>query len=284
MRLRRWQRARARRASNSAVPNDCDPLHLQGSSSKPVCGKKEATSLLIIACRRTSQLGTMRVLFQTNTSRKQSQGKDRPCTMPPKRTTAVTDNESKQSALSSLAEDKDWRNCIAKMVIYEDLVSGTIPLDEKDMSAAEVFDFYQGEEAFHGITFEPHFTGRLQRLRDKVKMKNDHSERDALALAQDRAIYPRRTHSINHPYWAVSKARELLEKDIQNNVHTTFKNEKGKVSREKFWKSRAAYQEFDLDEFRGHVYQQIKTVKFQNYVKTKVKENKDKGFAQQVAK
>jgi len=204
--------------------------------------------------------------------------------MPPKRTTAGTDNESKQSALSSLAEDKDWRNCIPKMVICEDLVSGTVPLDEKDMSAAEVFDFYQGEEAFHGITFEPHFAGRLQRLRDKVKMKNDHSERDALALAQDRAIYPRRTHSIDHPHWAVSKARELLEKDIQNNVHTTFKNKKGKVSREKFWKSRAAHQEFDLDEFRGHVYQQIKTVKFQNYVKTKVKEKKDKGFAQQVAK
>ena len=207
--------------------------------------------------------------------------------MPPrkKNTAPGADNESKQSsALSSVVEDKDWQNCIAKTVIYEDLISGMIPLEAADMSAAEVFEFYWDEPAFKGMMFEPYFEGRLKRLRDKVKMKNDHSERDARALAQDRAIYPRRTHSIDQPHWAVSKAKELLEEDIQNNVHTTFKNKNGKVSREKFWKSRAAYQEFELEEFRGHVYQQIKTEKFQNYVKSKVKEKKGKNFAQEVAK
>ena len=66
--------------------------------------------------------------------------------MPPrKKNTAAApgaDNESKQSsALSFIVEDKDWRNCIAKMVIYEDLISGTIPLEAGDMRQRKVLGF-----------------------------------------------------------------------------------------------------------------------------------------------
>jgi len=192
--------------------------------------------------------------------------------------TSAKNNESVES-LQTADEDVNWRSCVAKMVLYEALISGAIPVEKDAMSPQEVFEFFRDEPAFLNIKYEDNFEDRLQRLRNKVIMKNGHRERDARALAHDRLICPRRSHTIDQPHWAVFQAKELLEVNIQNNKHLTFKTKKGNVSRELFWKSRPAYQEFELEEFRGHIYQQIKSIKFENYVKSKRKKN----FAQEVA-
>jgi len=62
--------------------------------------------------------------------------------------------------------------------------------------------------------------------------------------------------------WADSEAKKLLQKDIDNNLQLT-------KTKEQLWKSKPQYQELDLDIFRGRVYQELKSRKFQSYVKHK---------------
>jgi len=175
-----------------------------------------------------------------------------------------------------MARKKDtnkWRHSEAKKLLYADIIAGIIPVDEKEMDAAAVYQHYSTDPNFLLSDFHDKklFPGRLKRLREKIQGKDSRMERDAKALAGDRMMFPKPTTDFRGTTrWADSEAKKLLLKDIDNNLHLT-------LTKKKLWKSKPECQEIDLDIFRGRVYQEIKARKFQAYVKHKRKEKESAG-------
>jgi len=149
--------------------------------------------------------------------------------------------------------------------MYADIIAGIIPLDENEMDAAAVYQHYSTDPNFLLSDFHDKklFPPRLKRLREKIQGKDSGRERDAKALASDRMLFPKpMTDFRGNSRWADSEAKKLLQKDIDNNLQLT-------KTKEQLWKSKPQYQELDLDIFRGRVYQELKSRKFQSYVKHK---------------
>lgn len=102
------------------------------------------------------------------------------------------------------------------------------------------------------------FASRLESMREIVKKGKEKAQEDADALEADRLRHPRPTH--NHrgePEWNESDAKECLESDMDAGLHRT-------LSPEDLWKSRAQYQDFRLETFRGHIHQEEQTRKWRD--------------------
>lgn len=167
--------------------------------------------------------------------------------------------------------DKDektlvWQTSEAKMLLYNAIIAGVIPLDNGDMGAREVFDHCKDffAEEFAQVEWK-NFSSRLRDLRKVIRDKNSRADRDAAALSRDRAIFP--PHSVkdkhgNELHWPDSEAFQLLKQDIDNGKHQTMKPEA-------LWKSRPEYESYDKKVFRGHIYQEVKSRKFAAFIKAK---------------
>lgn len=107
-------------------------------------------------------------------------------------------------------------------------------------------------------------TNQLQ-LRKNLKDKDDRAAAESAALAHDRRIHPKPTH--NHrgePRWEGSEAEQLLQFDVDEGKHESMKPQE-------LYHSRKEYQNYTLDVFRGHIYQEEKRRKFLAYCATKKK-------------
>ena len=130
-----------------------------------------------------------------------------------------------------------------------DIADGIIPADMTDEDAKQVRSLYE-------YMNNDKFKSRLKSMRKAVDDAKERAEKDAAALLHDRLIYPRPTH--NHrgePQWADHEASTLLELDVSNGAH------EGKSPYE-LWMTRLQYQEFLLETFRGHLYQEGQTQKW----------------------
>jgi len=167
-----------------------------------------------------------------------------------------------------MARKKDattWRHSEAKKLLYADVISGVVPVDETQMNAQAVCDCCSNHPDFLLSDFHDRkkFPARLNRLRDKIKGKNNRQDRDAAALANDRLLFPRPSSNYRgEPDWANSNAKKLLADDIANGRHLA-------LTKKKLWKSRPECQETDLDVFRGRVCQMLKSIKFEACVTCK---------------
>jgi hypothetical protein len=100
------------------------------------------------------------------------------------------------------------------------------------------------------------FTRRLASLRVLARGQNARRADDAAALTHDRHLRPQATHNSNGiPRWEGSLAEGLLKEDITNGLHK-------QVAPKTLYNTREEYQLFTLDQFRGHIYQEIKRRKF----------------------
>jgi hypothetical protein len=77
------------------------------------------------------------------------------------------------------------------------------------------------------------------------------------ALAHDRQLRPQATHASNGvPRWEGSDAERLLKEDITAGLHT-------QMAPRVLFRTRAEYYEvFTLDQFRGHIAQEVELRKF----------------------
>jgi hypothetical protein len=156
----------------------------------------------------------------------------------------------------------NWNNSIGKKLLEEDLRSGEIPLDGDSMKPWEVF--LQRPEFAECCEYKD-FPRRLRDLRKQIARKNDRASIAAAALSHDRRIYPKeianKTCTVR---WEGSEAERLLRLDMDAGKHEL-------MAPRLLYEERSEYKEFPLQTFRGHIYQELRTRKFQRQYRVRRK-------------
>jgi hypothetical protein len=155
-----------------------------------------------------------------------------------------------------------WKNSEAKRLLVEDLKAGRIPLCSSDMPAQDVYLF---RVEFTCFPFEA-FRSNLHRLRKKYSEQQENAEEEDVALAHDRALFPKKLQNERgEARWEGSDAERLLRVDIDNGLHM-------EMSPMELWKSRREYKDnFTNKVFRKHIYQEVRSRKYRAYIKSKAR-------------
>jgi hypothetical protein len=104
-----------------------------------------------------------------------------------------------------------WKGSEAKRLLIQDLMSGEIPLDPKEMEPAQV---YLQRPEFANFDYE-RFCNRLRDLRAQIRASKHHASSDSAALTHDWCIYPKKPNKYcGEPRWEGSEAERLLQLDI----------------------------------------------------------------------
>lgn len=155
-----------------------------------------------------------------------------------------------------------WKNSKAKQLLELDIIGGLLDGMDPDEVYAQRVEF----QAFEITSFK----SRLKALRELIASKRNFAVIDAANLANDRRIHPRPTHNFRgEPQWEGSNAQRILRLDMDRGKHTTMKPFD-------FWKTKAAYQYYDLKVFRDHIHQETRRRKFYNYLDDKNKQKMEK--------
>jgi hypothetical protein len=159
-----------------------------------------------------------------------------------------------------------WAQSRAKELLREDILDGTVPSDNNELDAKDV---YKMRPEYKRYLFN-RFKANLKSLREKIAKGNHYAQYDEEALKNDRLIYPIMAYdSATGKYrWDGSMAQKSLEKDISDGI------DKQMSSCRAFWKSRPEYQLFDVVVFQKHVDQEHRAVKNRHRNK-KGKEKRD---------
>lgn len=149
----------------------------------------------------------------------------------------------------------EWKNSKGKELLIEDLRQGRIPVVGVRGDAASI---YATREEFGGNNPDERrkFTARLRSARLHLTENTERARTDSAALAHDRQLYPEtQINSGGEHRWDGSAAQLLLRQDIRENRHNIMTPLALHCSREE-------YLVFRLEQFRGHIYQEVKTQKY----------------------
>ena len=166
----------------------------------------------------------------------------------------------------------DWRNHAAREIFLEDLEPGgwLYGLDE---DAKVVYDTYKSrQKEFSDVPFDQ-FEVRYQDALKQAAKRRARAAEEEQFLKHDRLLHPRQTH--NHrgePVFDMDiEAKEQLRYDIKIKLHK-------RMSPMEIWELREVYTKYKLDKFRPRIYQEIRRIKFLNWLEKKRTE-KRKAFA-----
>jgi hypothetical protein len=142
-----------------------------------------------------------------------------------------------------MVKDK-WINSEAKRLLREDIIAG----DVQDRMAP--MDVYHMRPEYGAYKFE-NFRTNLGNLRAAVAASWERMQADAVAYGHDKAVW----NSLQHAnprrlQWAESEAKMFLKQDIDEGKHLH-------LSPSELYATRAEYQEFPLQKFRNHIYQEV---------------------------
>ena len=164
-----------------------------------------------------------------------------------------------------------WSKSEAKVILYDHLANKIISCEpEETPSPKTIYEQYFKDLPEFQIWGYKNFSSRLRSLQKTVKSKQKMHERDEAAFKADRLTYPepqfdRRMHNgCLIPFWNTSKAKETLMKDMDNDYHLS-------MAPKELWESEDSYQQFPLDIFRDHIYQERHRRKENTKKTTKVK-------------
>jgi len=159
-----------------------------------------------------------------------------------------------------------WLYHPLRAFLVEKIIAGQIPINYKLMRPRDVWETFCDNDVFEGFEYDAAFTRRLLSLRKLVDEGKKRADKDleAFNIARQNHPAPEQNHC-GEPQWNGSEAQRLLKKDIDNNLHQTY------------WPghlhaSKPAYQEFSLDTFRDHIYQEVQTRKYLYTLKFRAKE------------
>lgn len=154
----------------------------------------------------------------------------------------------------------DWKNSNAKKLLYDDLMSGKIPLTSSEMPPAEV---YLQREEFSEFEYG-RFRDRLRDLRRQIAQQNACAASESASLAHDRQIHPKKPFNYRgEPRWEGSDAERLLRLDMDQGKHKKAKPLELYTSRKEYFES------YPLRVFRGHIDQEERRRKFVAYLQQK---------------
>jgi hypothetical protein len=124
----------------------------------------------------------------------------------------------------------------------------------------------------YGKVKAQNFGANWRKMKERVSRDRNRSEEDEATYLHDMTIH---TLAADLPgFWDGSEAQRLLKKDIKRGRHTRYKPEMLRLKR-------AEYQEFELDKFRQHIYQETRADKetpYWVYKKAKKERNRRKAF------
>lgn len=160
-----------------------------------------------------------------------------------------------------------WVASGAQEKLDELLRDGTIPIDLNLMKPKIA---YTKSRVFQQIEYV-YFRGKLYERRKKFAERKATAEEDAAALASDLRLHPRpKYNSRGELRWEGSDAEKFLKLDLPAYLKNRHMKPKD------LWVTRNEYRLFKLKIFRKHIYQEIKTEKFHNYLKAKEVAKKEK--------
>jgi hypothetical protein len=134
---------------------------------------------------------------------------------------------------------------IAKELLKEDIASGYVPRTMKPAVVADLRIEYQRVKYTN-------FRNNLNRLRQTLGTQSDAATFDDAAVAHDRLIHPIRMN--NPPRWNGSEAEGLLKRDVDEGKHL-------RMMPRQLRQTNDAYKVFNLDVFRNHIHQEVRTRK-----------------------
>jgi len=164
----------------------------------------------------------------------------------PKKPTAKAAG-AKNSSTKNL-NDAVWLTSDAKKVMAQCFIDGILPLDS-ELDSKDIYDsLFSNHASFADFPYDKElYDGRLTRLRDGVKARQDWAAYDAAALMKDRKKHPERMfNSKGEPNWRGSEADTWLKIDMQAEKHLTMKP--GKL-----WASRPCYKVFTKERFSKRI-------------------------------
>ena len=134
-------------------------------------------------------------------------------------------------------------------LLRKDIVDEEIPFEMDAETAYNLREEYK-------IMSLHRFKSRLTSMIAMVEAGQARAADDAMDLIHDRLIYPRPAYNDRgEPEWVDHEARELLGIDMDNNLHK-------RMAPRELYMRRRQYQEFSLETFRGHIYQEEHTRKW----------------------
>lgn len=146
-------------------------------------------------------------------------------------------------------KEKWNKNNPARIQMQVDILKSRITPD-MDFKTAQEF------RAIFRPMKEELFKSRLTSMRAAIDKRKEQAANELALLKEDIAKHPRSTTNLRgKPEWHLHKAKELLETDMNANLHNTMK-------KKQLYESREEYKEFELDTFRGHIYQEEQSRKW----------------------
>jgi hypothetical protein len=157
----------------------------------------------------------------------------------------------------------DWKNSAAKEILMDDLHCGLLPADAADLSALEAWDIcYKHMVEFVAVDYDQ-FKDRLRDHRRQVRKDVIRAASESDSLAHDRRLFPRQAeNNRGEPVFDLSDAKLLLRADVKEGKHNY-------MTPTQLQRSRVAYHPFNSRKFKHRIYQEVRRVKFINYLEQK---------------
>ena len=148
-----------------------------------------------------------------------------------------------------------WQKSEAKKLLTKDILDGKVTAGMKPK------DVYSMHEEYKPYKYE-NFKNNLLGLHKSMQKLQGFADADSVALAHDLQVRPRATNNPRgYPRWDRSEAERLLKDE---NEHQTMKPKE-------LHQKRKEYQEFPLDVFRDHIYEEVRKRTVSLYWSTKKK-------------
>lgn len=157
----------------------------------------------------------------------------------------------------------DWNLSLARDLLILDVKEGRITGSTtlKDAHNARPEYMHYQEAAFKGY---------LETIIGQMGNKESRAERDDSAVKQFRQLHPKpATNHRGEPRWEGSAAEAKLKAVVDKGEHKQ-KDVKPRHLRD----TDEDFQAFQPKTFRNHIYQEVKSRKFQNYVKDKAEQKR----------
>lgn len=146
-------------------------------------------------------------------------------------------------------EEKWNKHNLVRQQLRKDLAKGFIQLNADPKLA------WQSRAIYNVMDFDL-WKSRYKGMQKMVKESLERAADDAHDLYHDRMLHPQQQfNSLGLPEWNQHEAKELLEIDMDDDKHK-------QMTPEAIYLSRLQYQDFTLDIFRGHIYQEEQTRKW----------------------
>lgn len=153
--------------------------------------------------------------------------------------------EEKEKKKGGKKKKEQWKDSDSKALLRSGIISGAIT---DDMKPKQVFDMHPKE---HGKWKYSNWSASLTRMRNAIKRDRKRMVDDVGRYGHDIAIVQSRRTAADKVPWHRSKAAALLTADIKDRLDEEMKPCELYLSRPEY------YMNFELDEFRRHIYQEV---------------------------